>query len=157
MSVDRFRVEIEGAGPLAQRIRRASRAILPVTGAEMRGLAPRLTRLFQGVAPRRSGRLSRSIASNMIGPTALETTSTARSDEGYPYTGVTRIGHRVAYIYPRKGRALKITLPSGEVIFRARVRGSRPTHDWASRGFRPAERAAEESGRRIGRQIAARI
>lgn len=127
-----------------------------VTESEFRGeLAPRILRVGRQTAPSDSGRLSRGLrvdARTRGRGMEVELRSTARSAEGYPYTGVTRLGHRQPYIYPKRARAL--ATPWGP---RKRVRGYRPSHDWADDTMRAAQPHIRRSGQRIGRRLSAAI
>jgi hypothetical protein len=114
-------------------------------------LAPRLVRIGRQTAPRRSGALGRglrAVVGRSIAGVGVDVRSTVRSRQGYPYTGVTRFGHRQARIYPRHGRAL--STPWGP---RAWVRGYRPTHDWADDTNRAAQPEIARSAERIGRRL----
>lgn len=103
--------------------------------------------VYRRVAPKRSGRLAAQIHAQ-----DNEVLSTVRSAAGYPYTGVTRFGHRPAVpdrIDPKRGRALRFTI-GGRVVYRASVRRYHPAVDWATRGLPDAERIATD---RWGREV----
>lgn len=135
-------------------------AVRRVTDSEMRGeLAPRILRVGRQTAPSgRTKRLGRGLKVDVqrqgrgVGITLR---STARSAEGFPYTGSTRFGR--GPVEARKARALRIPVPGG-AIFRKRVRGYKPSHDWAEDTHRAAQphvrRSADRIGRRLERELA---
>ena len=136
--------------------RRAARGLRRLIGEEFRSnLGPRLLRISRRSAPHDGGALQRglrSFATGFLGRAGVEIRSTVRSEDGYNYTGVTRVGHRVAFIEPKHSRALRT--PWGP---RKRVRGYKPTHDWADDAHLAAQPEVERSGRRIGRQLQAEV
>ena len=126
-----------------------------VAESEFRGLAPRILRVGRQTAPSASGRLSRGLRVDTRRQgrgMKIELRSTARSRAGYAYTGVTRFGHRRPWIYPRRARAL--ATPWGP---RKRVRGYKPSHDWADDTMRAAQPHIRRAGQRIGRRLAQEI
>lgn len=127
----------------------------PVMFEELDRLAGRTTRIMAGVAPKDTGRLAREIHPEIINQ-GFTLISNVRSEAGYSYTGVTRLGHRTAYIYPRKAKALRFTI-GGRVIFAKRVRGYHPSRDWVEAGIPASEMEADRSSRRVGRRITAVI
>jgi hypothetical protein len=156
MATARLQVETVGARRLASRMQRAAAELPAIMAEEMRGrLSPALVRAYRVFAPRRSGRLRGNIASR-VGGTTLQVESTARSDQGYPYTGVTRYGHRVKRIYPRRAKALRFVI-GGRVVFASSVRGYSPTHDWAQDAHPGARREVATAGRVIGHRVAERL
>jgi len=152
----RFPVETVGARQIAGRMQRAAAELPAIMASEMRGrLSPALVRTYRPFAPRRSGRLRGNIASR-VGGTSLQVESTARSDEGYPYTGVTRYGHRAKRIYPRRAKALRFVI-GGRVVFAASVKGHTVDHDWAQDALPGARHQVAAAGRIIGRKVAERL
>lgn len=155
-----FRASVRGARRSGHKISAASRGLQTVLLDELAGeVAPNAVRITRQFAPHRSGRLDRGLQSRVRshgGRITVEILSTARSQEGYDYLPVTRFGHRVAIIRPKRAKALRIPLASG-VIFRKYVRGYRPKRDWAEAAFRAAEveldRAAERLGRAVDRRL----
>lgn len=118
-------------------------------------LAPRILRVGRQTAPHRGGALSRGLRATVLrrgGDVGVELKSTVRSRRGYAYTGVTRLGHRARWIYPRRAKALRT--PWGP---RKRVRGYRPSHDWAEDTFARSQPHIARSSRRIGRQLQGEI
>ncbi len=88
-------------------------------------------RIYRAQAPKRTGRLARSITAQLAGSSATVKATAVNPQSGFGYARVTRFGHRVARIYPVRARALAIPVPGG-VIFRASVRGYKPATDWAA-------------------------
>lgn len=159
-----FRASVRGARRKGFDLSRAGRAIQRDILDEFAGnLAPRATEITRGFAPHRSGALERGIQAQVRsygGRVTVALYSTARSDEGFDYMPVTRFGHRVAFIYPKHAKALRFIpegRPSGKPIFRAWVRGYKPTHDWVEDALRELgqelDRAAERLSRRIDRRL----
>lgn len=134
---------------------RASRSVDPIIRRELQGdLAPRLLRVSRQAAPERSSALARGLRAvpGRGGRISVEVVSTAKSEDGYPYTGVTRFGHRKAWIEPTHKKALRT--PWGP---RRRVRGYRPAGDWADTAHRLAQPHISRSADRIGRQLQAAV
>lgn len=150
----KLRATIHGARALSRRFLRAAGLIKPTLSEELVRMAPVHSRIMKTVAPKRSRALA-----NAIRPEGraggYDIVSPVRSADGFPYTGVTRVGHNVAWIYPN-GQALRFTI-GGRVIFARRVRGYRPSHDWADDGLPAAQAEAARTSDRIGRRIAAVI
>ncbi len=117
-------------------------------------LGPRLLRVSRQAAPRKRGALERGLRFTAARTSRLgvEVISTVRSPEGFPYTDVTRFGHRKAWIEPRHKKALRT--PWGP---RRRVRGYKPSHDWADDAFSLAQPHIARSADRVGRQLAAAV
>jgi hypothetical protein len=145
-----FRAEVTPR--LARRFFRASQQVDTIIRRELHGdLAPRLLRVSRQAAPERRGRLARGLrAVPGAGGHSVEVVSTVRSEDGYPYTGVTRLGHRKEWIVPRRKKALRT--PWGP---RRRVRGYKPAGDWADKAHRLAQPHVSRSAQRIGRQLEA--
>ncbi len=117
-------------------------------------LGPRLLRVSRQAAPHQRGALERGLAfvPSRTSRLGVEVISTVRSAEGYPYTDVTRFGHRKAWIEPRRKKALRT--PWGP---RKRVRGYKPSHDWADDAYSLAQPHIARSADRVGRQLAAAV
>lgn len=172
-----FTARFVGAGRVAVQLRRAADAVDAETREAVREAGEESVFIFAVKAPKgRTRRLSKGIRSRVRGGTAT-VVSTARSREGFAYTGVTRFGHRVRFIRPRhaapegryiapipgvgprwvaKTAALRFRI-GNRVVFRAKVRGYRPTHDWAEDALPAAERTVVAAGTRAGRRIVARV
>lgn len=115
-------------------------------------LGPRLESVYSAVAPKRSGKLASEIRSEFVGSDKIEIVSPVRSAEGYPYTGVTRFGHKTAWIYPRRARALAFSI-GGQMRFFARVRGYHPARDWADSGYPLARGEVLAAARDLARSL----
>lgn len=160
MSTAVFRASTRGARRSGHKLSAASRQMQTVILDEFAGeLAPRAVQITRAFAPHRSGRLERGLKARVRsygGRITVDIESTARSDAGYNYLPVTRFGHRVAFIYAKRAKALRIPLATG-TIFRTRVRGYRPGRDWARAAFEAVEveldRAAERLGRAVDRRL----
>lgn len=115
-------------------------------------LGPRLERIYSAVAPHNTGKLASEIRSEFRTPEQIEVVSPVKSAEGFPYTGVTRFGHRSAFIYPRTARALRFQI-GGRTIFATRVRGYHPARDWADSGLPLARREVIAAGREMAASL----
>lgn len=153
--------------------------------------ANRAVRVYQAYAPAGpSGRLGRSIrtvsAQGRLGSGRFATgrqfavVASARNREGYDYVGVTRFGHREAFIVPRNDRRRAsvistrkarrdvthheglpaLAIPSrkgGPPIFRHKVRGFHPTHDWADVANQLVQREVKDLSHEVARRIEVRF
>jgi hypothetical protein len=128
--------------------------------------------IFQAHALHHTGRMGRGIKSDVVGRN-VEVTVTARDPiSGYDYVGVTRFGHRKAFIEPRpdraqasvvstggrrgtvrKGNAALRFVIGGRVIYRRRVRGFHPSEDWAERAMPEVNANAERVMKTLGQRI----
>lgn len=167
-------------------------AFIPAVDNELAHAVQRLSNravfVYQAYAPSGpSGRLGRGIravsAQGRVASSGRFATgrqfaivATARDRTGYDYVGVTRFGHREAFISPRVDRERAsvvstrkarrdvthheglpaLAIPSrkgGPPIFRHQVRGFKPTHDWAAVANQVVNRetaqVAHETARRI--------
>ena len=143
----------KGDSRAARGFLRGAAAVKPTVLAEFETeLGPRLLRVSRQAAPHGRGALERGLRFRLRGRAAggaeLRVESTVRSAEGFPYTGVTRFGHRSAFIYPKRKKALRT--PWGP---RRKVRGYHPVVDWGYVASIGAKEHVERSSRRIGRSI----
>lgn len=125
-----------------------------------------------------TGKLSRGITSKVVGD-AVHVEAHAKSRAGYDYVGVTRFGHRNAWIvprhpakakrfYPKTARAFPIngkffssirgfaalSTPFG---YRRRVRGFKPSSDWAADALPEIQAEAQRQLDKFGRGFTARL
>lgn len=157
-----FRANVRGARRAGQSLNRAGRVIQRELLDEMGyGLAPDMTRTARAYAPHDSGRLERGLQVSVrsyAGRITATMRSTARSDAGYAYTDVTRIGHRKRWIYPKPPRQfLRFPARSGGFVFARRVRGQRPATDWVERAGKAIDADIDRRSDRIGRRIVSRL
>jgi hypothetical protein len=155
--VGRVSLSVTGAGRAAAVLRRTGASIRQDMDLEMRSLGERLETVFAVAAPKgRTGRLSRGIRS-VPSPGGFAIRADAQNPEtGYDYVGVTRFGHRAAWIVPRQARALRFFI-GRRMVFARRVRGYRPASDWVEDAL-PAVRAEEMAAvTRLGRRIDSRL
>lgn len=110
--------------------------------------------VYRRHAPRRSGRLHRGIRVTGGGSAFTVRADAENPQTGYDYVGVTRKGHRVRVIRPRRARALAINIGGG-VIFRASAKGYRPKSDWAHDARPEVLRQGREAQRDLARRIGA--
>jgi hypothetical protein len=123
---------------------------------ELDDLGERVELVFAAFAPAQTGRLGRGVVATRAGY-VLVVRSTARDpSSGYAYTAVTRFGHRAAWIYPRKAKALRFRI-GGRTVFASRVRGYRPRSDWARDALPAIDQAAQQAAVRLGRTLEAVI
>lgn len=143
-------------GNVSRSLLRGSRAVRGILRREIHGdLLRRLVRVSRQAAPERTGALARGLRGVPAG-LGVEVISTVRSPRGFPYTGVTRFGHNVRWIVPKRKKALAFEV-GGQRIIRRRVRGYRPSHDWADDALRLAEPHVQRAARRIGLELEAVI
>lgn len=149
----RVSVDVYGARAAAGAMLRGAQLIPRAIAEDFRAeLGPRLsTVVYPDAAPKDSGRLAEEITHEVRGQ-ALQVISPVRSPEGFPYTGITRFGHTVAFIYPRRARALRFEI-GARTVFAARVRGYNPGSDWAARALPRANEEVADAADRIGRRI----
>lgn len=156
MSVQRVEATVTGARGAGERLGRVSRAIQPVLYQEMAtDLGSHAADIYRGVAPRRSGRLARTIRSVVVGagdPSMQVQSTVADPKTGFRYTRVTRIGHFVSRIFAKAGGTLRFTI-GGRVLFRKSVRGYHPSRDWAAGGHPAAEAEVAAAAYRVGRRL----
>ena len=141
----------------------------PQLDRELDALGEDAEMIFAAFAPSKSGRLARGIVATRAGRMVVVRSTARDPSSGYEYTGVTRFGHRAAYIYPKarrsasvvatrgeraRGRraALRFTL-GGRVVYASRVRGYRPASDWATDALPAVEQAADAAAGRLGRRV----
>lgn len=120
-------------------------------------LAPRILRVGRQTAPHASGALARGLRATVSGRGAgvdIDLRSTVRSKAGFAYTRVTRFGR--GPVEAKRGRALAFQV-NGKTIFRKRVRGYKPSHDWADDTQRAAQPHVARSAQRIGRRLAGEL
>lgn len=158
-----YRASTRGARRAGYDLSTAGRKIQPLILEEFRGhLAPALTRIARNFAPHDTGRLERGLKALVTsggGRVTVTLISTAVSDDGYPYTDVTRFGHRVDRIYPVHAKALRLPAPGRGpgFIFRAWVRGYHPAADWVDTASGAWEQEMDRAEARLGRAIDTRL
>lgn len=153
---------------------RLSADLLPEVQEAQRGMADDAEIVFAAFAPKGSSRVARSIHTTQFG-WALEVVADAKNPtSGYGYVGVTRFGHKMQYIYPRKDRksarvlstrrsrqrgtqaALRLEI-NGIVLFRRRIKAYRPVADWAEEAMPTIHREAQQVGQRLGERLIVRF
>lgn len=156
------RASVRGARRSGFPLNAAGRRAQGILLDQMARLAPDLTRIGRAYAPHDTGRLERGLKASVRsygGRITVQLLSSAVSDEGYPYTDVTRKGHRVAWIYPKPPRkALRFYWrKAGGIVYAKRVRGYRPSRDWVDPAYRAFDAEVSRAEDRIGRQIVSRL
>lgn len=152
---------MRGARNLAGGFARGAREVQSVLVDEFDDSSTTLTRIAREAAPRDTGRLHAGITAEVSSGGArvvVTLYSTAVSDEGFPYTDVTRFGHADG-IYPVRAKALRFE-PGGRgtgFICRAYTRGYHPAHDWVEDLNAGAEAEMDRLESRVGRAIESRI
>jgi hypothetical protein len=159
MSQAQYRMSVRGARKVGFSLSRAGRGIQIVLLDEFAGnLAPTLTRIARDFAPHDSGRLERGIKAEVRsagGRITLNLLSTAVSDTGFPYTQVTRKGHRE--IRPQRAKVLAWRGRGGGFTFATFVRAWKPDGDWVQKAEGSWEQEIDRSADRIGRQVVTRL
>lgn len=140
------------AGRAASELRRMSEKMPGEMQRTMVFLGEVTEPIYAQVAPRRTGRLARGIRATTVGLVMVVRAVARNPETGYDYVGVTRFGHRVSRIYARSAQALRFTV-GGQLLLRKSVRGYHPASDWAERGHRAADQAAEIAARRFGERV----
>ncbi len=131
---------------------------------------------FQAVVPKDSTRIARSVHSIQKGPGQYEIIADAQDPKsGYHYVGVTRFGHKKAFITPRKDRrgnvftistrrrrqtgkraALRFVV-NGRILFRAKVKAYQPDHDWVDSAIPEVRANTRDLSTRLGQRIRMRF
>jgi hypothetical protein len=162
---DVFRIEVEGAGPVAAKFSRAARRLQDTIIQEFRPLGRRLEAVYVAHAPSDRGmeggiraRLHAAVNFVTAGKPTITVRATARDPEsGYAYLRVTRFGHRKLVIFPKHARALAVHYAGHRnphlVEFRPYVEGYHPDRDWVKDAEREAERDVAAAELRLGRRI----
>jgi hypothetical protein len=158
-----FRASTKGYRRTAGKLSRTGREIQPLILAEFRGnLSSEVLDIAHAFAPEDSGRLQKELTapvSSSGGTVRVNLRSPVKDPEsGYEYTGVTRFGHRKAFLTPvRATRFQFYSSVAGRVISPARVRGYKPASDWVEDAEPEMVEAVEESGEELGRVIVTRL
>lgn len=142
--------DVTGADGLARRLITEALNMQRDLERAVEGLGEDAEIIFAAHALHRTGRMARGINSQPAPGGVLVTAHAKNPQSGYDYVGVTRFGHRLRRIFPKRAKALG---PIPGIGFRRSVRGFRPKGDWAAKALpeihREAERASEELGHRI--------
>lgn len=155
MDVD-LAIEV-GAARVAARLEEKAARLPSLTEDAVEDLAADAELIFAAHTPSRSGRLARGVsAQSGPGLSAVVVARARNPESGYDYVGVSRWGHRVAFIYPKRARALRFTTRAGRVVFAKRVRGHKPATDWRDDAMPQVEERAEIVASRLGREITVR-
>ena len=156
MSSFKFRTKWEGLDRLTVKYRAGSLSVDELTTGLKRRLSHEAQEAFRQAAPKKTGRLARGIRSR-IGIDGFVISMNA-TNNGYNYGGVTRFGHRTAFIEPKDPRRmLRLNLAGGSFIYRARVRGFPPATDWAGQTRVQLRSALRRESVLLGRQVARRM
>lgn len=150
-------LEVDGVGGLARLFSREQRRGQDRINRAMRYLDAVAEPMFRAYAPVDTGELKGSIKSTLFfrGNVVRLTVRANAKRQGFDYLDVTRYGHRVTLITPRRGGALSVHIGGRRSVpvVRRSVRGYHPTHDWvdvAGRLLEPSVRSAE---RMMGRRV----
>jgi hypothetical protein len=150
-----FRASVRGARRAGRSITWTGRKIQTEIIRAFADLGLDATKIYRAFAPHASGRLERGLKAHVRsfgGRVRVEIESTAVSKAGYPYTDVTRRGHRKRWIYPVTAKALRFPI-NGRIGFFKRVRGYRPARDWTEPAAAAVDRKVDQVAGRIGRVI----
>lgn len=158
-----FRATVHGYRRVAGKLSRAGREVQPVILAEFRGRLSRdALQALRRFAPEETGALKRAMAAPVFsqgGVVRVTVRSPVRDERSrYPYTPVTRFGHRRRYIVPRRAKFLRFFwLKQGRWVTLQRVRGQHPGHDWVATAEPQVLIEVDRAGERIGRAVTSRI
>lgn len=150
------RVRILGADREARRFTAGIQIVDEELHNSLQDLGDAAELIFAAHALHRTGRLARGIVARVFGNRVIVEAHARNPDTGYDYVGVTRFGHRVAIIRPKRAKALRIALAGG-TIFRKFSRGFHPASDWAEDALPEIEAEAEAVAFRLGKTLEARI
>lgn len=164
---------VVGARSLARELEQMARGIEPELRETQKALGEDAELIFAAHAPKGpSGRLSRGIVSSVEGDGVIVTAEARNPLSGYDYVRVTRFGHRVTRIVPRRDRsaasvvatkgkrgtgrraALRFSI-GGRVMYRQSVKGYKPSGDWAEKAMPQVQSAARVAEARLTRKIEA--
>lgn len=158
-----FRATVRGYRRTAGRLSRAGRTMQPVILAEFRGQLSRdaLT-ILRDHAPEETGALKREMTAPVFsrgGVVRVTVRSPVRDPQSrYPYTPVTRFGHRRRYIVPRRAKFLRFFWrKAGHWVMLERVRGQHPASDWVRDAEPQVLVEVDRAGERIARVVTSRI
>lgn len=141
-------VEVIGAGRAADRFGRVRTNLRELERTAPQEVAVAAVPAYKAAAPRRTGRLVRSIHA-----TDGLVVADAKSDKGYGYVPVSRFGHRRTgddRIHAKLGGVLGPLSIGGRLTFRKSVRRYHPARDWADAGYFTAQRVIR---RRFGELV----
>lgn len=162
---DLYRIELEGAGPVAAKFTRAQRKLQDAIIAELRPLGRELEAIFLAHSPSDRGfeggirsRLHAAVNFVTAGQPTVTVRATARDPEsGYAYLNVTRFGHRKLVIFPKHAKALAVRYLGHRnphiIAWRPYVEGYHPESDWVEDASRESEHAVDQAELRLGRRI----
>jgi hypothetical protein len=145
-----IRTDLTAAESLARRMEGAAERLPGEAADAIQGLGDDAELIFAAHALRRSGRMARNITAEGAGLRVAVTVHARNPETGYDYVGVTRFGHRVARIYPKRAKALRT--PWGP---RASVAGFHPATDWRDDALPAVHAALQATETRLGRRIEA--
>jgi len=156
MTSFKFRTKWEGVDRLTVKYREGRLAVDDLTEGLKRRLSHEAQEAFRQAAPKKTGRLARGIRAR-IGQDGFTISMTA-TNNGYNYGGVTRFGHRTAFIEPKDPRRmLRLQFMGGKTIYRARVRGFHPATDWAGQARVELRSALRRESVLLGRRVARKM
>lgn len=139
---------------------------------EMKGLGVDAELAFAAHARHKTGRMARNVKAHVVGQHVDVVVHAKNPISNFDYVAVTRFGHKVEFIEPRKDRyhayvidtkrkrlngndsrsALRFVI-NGRVMYRHRVKGFKPDHDWAEDAIPEIERSTERAMRRVKQKI----
>lgn len=153
----KFTAELEGGPQAILRLVNVGQVMEREHQRTVREVGEDAELIFAAHALRDTGRLARGIRSRAAGKNALVTAHAREPKSGYDYVGVTRFGHRASVIHGRPilgGRNARFTTKYRGFIAR-RVKGFKPSEDWAERAHPEIRVAANAAMRELGRRIEA--
>ncbi len=129
--------------------------------------------IFAAHALHATGRMARNIRSDKIGQDIIVHVEARDPVSGFDYVRITRFGHRVLRIFPKRilaatreavvlatgrtrGRGRQAALRfiiGGRVMYRHSVKGFHPATDWADNAMPQIRRRAEQRVKGLGRRI----
>ncbi len=149
-----------GAGDedqLAKDFTRAQRRIQDRVNRTMRLIDAETMPVYRTVAPSDTGELMRGLESRISfrAQRVRITVSVAAERDGFDYVAVTRFGHRVRWITPKRKLAMTVHTQGrySMPILRHRVPGYRPRRDWVVDGTRRVIQMVDRHSRELGRDI----
>lgn len=149
------RITTTRGGSRAPELRTVGGRAQKTVNDEMRDLGRIIHGPFVAAAPRKRGRLRKSIRARVSfrgGIVRVTVGANARSRRGFEYTNVTRFGHRRAVIYPRRKSRLVFSYMGRRHVVMS-VKGYRPSRDWVLDGIVVATPMIDRSQQRLERAL----
>lgn len=138
-----------------------------LTDKAMRQIGEDAEIIFAAHALKKTGKMARNVKSNKAGDEVLVTVEARNPRDGFDYVGVTRFGHKQAFIRPDPRRAAASVISTmgarqtgdrarlrfayqGRIVYAKRTRAFHPPSDWAQRAIPEVAASARMTLSRLG-------